>query len=142
MDKERSIKNLAEEVRRDRAQETTLLNTPKGSSASAGGVERANYEVAMQVRTLRSRAEQVYEERIDTDHKLLPWMVRHAGWLITHYQVKADGKTPYERLRHRPYRGEVAEFAETVHYKDPNAQGKLDDRWFVGVWLGKSLGSD
>ena len=96
----------------------------------------------MQVRTLRSRAEQVYEERIDTDHKLLPWMVRHAGWLITHYQVKADGKTPYERLRHRPYRGEVAEFAETVHYKDPNAQGKLDDRWFVGVWLGKSLSSD
>ena len=95
VDQERSIKTLTEEVRKERARETTLLNTPKGSSTSAGGVERANYEVAMQVQTLGSRAEQSYETHIDTDRKLLPWMVRHAGWLITHYQVKADGETPY-----------------------------------------------
>ena len=65
--------------------------------------------------------------------------------LITHYQVKSDGKTPYERLRGRPYQGQVAEFAEVVHFRDPGKAAdmpKLDDRWNLGLWLGKSLASD
>ena len=41
--------------------------------------------------------------------------MRHAAWLITHFQIKGDGKTPRERLRNRAYHGE---FAETVHHKD------------------------
>ena len=76
---------------------------------------------------------------------MLPFLVRHCAWLITHYQVKSDGKTPYERLRGQPYQGQVAEFAEVVHFMDPgNAvdMPTLDDRWNLGLWLGKSLASD
>ena len=54
---------------------------------------------------------------------MLPFLVRHCACLITHYQVKSDGKTPYERLRGRPYQGQVAGFAEVVHFRDP---GKAD----------------
>ena len=132
-------------VRHARPQETAVINAPKGSSASAGGIERANYEVEKQLRTLRSRFEQVYSVKIDLDHKVLPWMVRHASWLITHYLVKADGKTPYERLRNRPYRGQIAEFGEVLHYRDPQKakdMPKLDSRWTLGVWLGTSMASD
>ena len=50
---------------------------------------------------------------------MLPFLVRHSAWLVTHYQVKSDGKTPYERLRGRPYQGQVAEFAEDLHFRDP-----------------------
>ena len=145
VDQEASAKLLADEVRARRAHNTVVLHTPRGSSASAGGIERANREVADQARTLRSRTEEVYGIRVDTYHKLVPWLVRHAGWLITHFQVKSDGKTPFERLRRRPYHGEVVEFAETVHYKEPPREpnsNKFDDRWFVGIWLGKSLASD
>ena len=53
-----------------------------------------------------------------------PFLVRHCAWLITHYQVKSDGQTLYERLRGRPYQGQVAEFAEVVHFRDP---GKAAD---------------
>ena len=45
---------------------------------------------------------------------------------------RTDGKTPYERLRGRPYQGQVAEFAEVVHLRDPGKAAdmpKLDDRW-------------
>ena len=59
--------------------------------------------------------------------------------------MKSDGKTPYERLRGRPYQGQVAEFAEVVHFRDPGKAAdmpKLDDRWNLGLWLGKSLASD
>ena len=53
-----------------------------------------------------------------------------------------DGTTPYERLRGRPYQGQVAEFAEVVHFMDPGKAADMDDRWNLGLWLGKSLVSD
>ena len=80
---------------------------------------RANYEVEKQIRTLRSRFEENYGESVGLDHKMLPFPVRHCAWLITKYQVKSDGKTPYKRVRGRPYQGQVAEFAEVVHFRDP-----------------------
>ena len=64
------------------------------------------------------------------------FLVRHCAWLITHFQVKSDGKTPYERLRGRPYQGQVAEFAEVVHFKTSegcrHAQvGRQMEPWLV-----------
>ena len=117
----------------------------EGIECKCRGIERANYEVEKQIRTLRSRFEENYGESVGLDHKMLPFLVRHCAWLITHYQVKSDGKTPYERLRGRPYQGQVAEFAEVVHFRDPGKAAdmpKLDDRWNLGLWLGKSLASD
>ena len=84
----------------------------------------------------------MYAIQCDIDQKLIPLFVRHAAWLITHFQIKADGKTPYERLRNRAQHGEV-ELSEAVHHEDPAKDvGKMDDKWHVGVWLGKSMASD
>ena len=142
-DQENAVKNLVDIMRDSRTHESAVINTPKGSSASAGGgIDRANYEVEKQIRTLRSRFEENFKESVGLDHKMFPFLVRHCAWLITHCQVKSDGKTPYERLRGRPYQGQVAEFAEVVHVRDPKKAAdmpKLDDRWNLGVWLGKSL---
>ena len=79
--------------------------------------------------------EQCYNIKLTMDHKLVPWAIRHAGWLITNYLVKVDGKTAHERLRGKHYHGEIAEFAETVHNKLAiDTIGKADDRWAVGIW--------
>ena len=132
-------------IRDSRTHETAVINTPRGSSSSAGGIKRANYEVEKQIRTLRSCFEENCRESVGLDHKMLPYLVRHCAWLITHYQGKSDGKTPDERLRGRPYQGQVAEFAEVVHFRDPGKAAdmpKLDARWSLGLWLGKSLASD
>ena len=117
--RQNAVKNLVDLIRDSRTHETAVINTPKGSSASAGGIERANYEVEKQMRTLRLRFEENYAETVGLDHKMLPFLVRHCAWLITHYQLKSDGQTPYERLRGRPYQGQVAEFAEVVHFRAP-----------------------
>ena len=53
-DQENAVKNLV-----------GMINTPKGSSASAGGIERVNYEVEKQIKTLRSRFEDTYGESVD-----------------------------------------------------------------------------
>ena len=76
-------------IRDNRTHETAVINTPKGSNASAGGIERANYEVETQIRTLRSRFEENYGESVGFDHTMLPFLVRHCAWLITHCQVKS-----------------------------------------------------
>ena len=52
-DQENAVKNLVDMIRDTRTHETAVINTPKGSSPSAGGIERANYEVKKQIRTLR-----------------------------------------------------------------------------------------
>ena len=51
-DQEKAVKNVVDMI------ETAVINTPKGSSASARGIKRANYEVEKQIRTLRSRFEE------------------------------------------------------------------------------------
>ena len=58
-EQEHSIKKLAELVRSNPKIETVFLNTLVSSSASAGGIERANQEVAKQCRTQRSDTEEV-----------------------------------------------------------------------------------
>ena len=63
-DQENAVKNLVDLIRDSRTHETAVINTPKGSSASAGGIERANYEVEKQIRTLRSRFEENYGESV------------------------------------------------------------------------------
>ena len=78
-DQENAVKNLVDMVRDSRAHETAVINTPKGSSASAGGIERATYEVEKQIRTLKSRFEENYGESVGLDHKMLPFLVRQIG---------------------------------------------------------------
>ena len=64
--------------------ETVLLETLVASSASAGGIERANQEVAKQSSTPRRRTEEVHSIQLDTDHWLIPFFfVRRAACLIT-----------------------------------------------------------
>ena len=96
-DQENAVKNLVDMLRDSRTHETAVINTPKGSSASGGGIERANYEVEKQIRTLRSRFGENYGKSVGLDHKMLPFLVRHCAWLITQYQVKSDGKRPHMR---------------------------------------------
>ena len=133
-DQEKPIRKLAELVRDNRKHDTVLL-TPVGSSASAGASSEQNQEVAKQCRERRKKCTQSSFQLDVTTSSFSPWLVRQAAWLITQLQIKADDKTPDERLHNRAYHGEVVEFAETVHHKD-NAKdvGKMDDTWHVGLW--------
>ena len=103
------------------------------SPTCSRGTRRRTFKIAFEAR---------YSEATE-DSFIFPWMVRRAAWLVTRYGVKQDGRTAYQRLRGRTYKGKVAEFGEVVLYKISN-QGlrKLEDRWACGVWLGKTLSKD
>ena len=134
---------MGQEPRGHDQSETAVINTPKGSSAS--GIERANYEAQKQIRTLRSRFEENYGESVGLDHKMLPFLVRHSAWLITHCQVKSDGKTHKrdfvdDRTKDR--------WQSLLKLYTSGTAGKLQTcpSWTtdgtLGLWLGKSLASD
>ena len=139
-----SIRALAEAGAKEWGKECQLQVAPRESHASNGAAERAILELARQARTLVSGLEPHFPEfKMLPTHKTYGWIIRHAAWLLTRYLVKLDGRTPYERLRGREYRGEIAEGFETVHYKVASTQkGKLNPQSAIGVWLGKSLMSD
>ena len=60
---------------------------------------------------------------VGIDLPITSWMVRHAAWLLSHFQAgTADGKTAYARQFERPYESPVLPFAERVMWKDPTLQ--------------------
>ena len=140
-DGERSIRALAEAAAKSWGKEAALQTSAKGSHQSNGAVERAILENAKQVRTVINAFEMRFGIKVQVEDQYFPWLVRHSSWLISRFLVKSDGKTPYERLRGREYRGEVVEPCEVVHYK-LEAPGKMEPKTAVGVWLGKSNTSD
>ncbi|CAK8995597.1 unnamed protein product [Durusdinium trenchii] len=143
-DAEPSIKALAEAASKEWGGECQLMTAPRGSHASNGACERAILELARQARTLVSSLEERFPGfKLNPKDKHYPWLIRQASWLLTRYLVKADGKTSYERLRGRTYKGSIIEPFESCHYKVADAEkGKRDAQTNTGIWLGKSLQSD
>ena len=143
-DAEHSIKALAEASAVKYGKEVQHQTAPRESHASNGAAERAVLELSRQVRTNVNALESRYKGfKLKVSSVSYPWLVRHSAWQLTRFLVKADGKTPYERLKGREYKGEVVEPFETVHYKlAQDAKGKLDAQSAIGIWVGKSLQSD
>ena len=81
---------------------------------------------------------------IMTESPLLPWLVRHCGWILSRYAVRSDGRAGYSRLKGSEYTGGKSIFGEAIWHKLPKNANltKLDDRWRTAIWLGKSDRSD
>ena len=109
-----------------------------------GPVENMNKELCGLVRCFRIYLREKAKLEITTESPLLPWLVRHCGWILSRYAVRADGRTGYSRLKGREYTSGIAIFGEAIWYKLPKTADltKLDDRWRTAIWLGKSDRSD
>ena len=101
-----------------------------GESQSNGLVERAVRSVKDQVRTLRPALQKRVGCRIPAGHPIITWMVKHAGELISEYQLNRDGQTAYHNVFGKPCKDVIVEFGEEVHYRVSEVDtGSLDGRW-------------
>ena len=144
-DQEPSIIALGAEIAEYRRPRGTICRTvPRESHASLGAGEQANQEISGQVRCLKAQLEDRLKQHVPSDHMIMAWIVRHAGWLITRYAVRADGRTGYEATRGRTFRGELAEVGERIWTRIPggNTGSKLEAKWEPRIWLGKTETSD
>ena len=70
------------------------------------------------------------------EEPIMAWVLRHAGWLVTRFPIREDGRTAYFLLKRQSYRGEVLDLGEVCWSRDPSPvadQHKHDRRWSSGV---------
>ncbi len=144
-DQEPAIVQLQKEIVRLRQDAGTALeNSRVGDSDSNGRVENAIRDVKAMIRTLRSHVEVKAETKIRLDAPIVPWMVRHAGYLITRCRVREDGKTAMQKMKGRRINTPLLPFAEIVLFKLPKVShmpGDFQDKFEAGVWLGCTVRS-
>ncbi|CAJ1383334.1 unnamed protein product, partial [Effrenium voratum] len=110
---------------------------PVRSHQSQGSVESANGFVAGQIRTLWADVQERYPE-LEPTHNVMPWLVKHAAWLISRYHVRGQDRcTPFKLVNGHDYAKPICHFGEVVMAKVPLAESKLARKWLKGIWLGK-----
>ena len=76
----------------------TPRTSPVNSKGSNGAAERAVESVEGMARTLRLDLLGRTNIAVGSDLPITSWMVRHAAWLLSHFQAgTSDGKTAYAR---------------------------------------------
>ena len=143
-DAEASMQDLLRTVASRRTRATIVQSAPKASHSSVGLVEATHYAVEGQLRTMRV-ALLSHDKGYDfkPSARLVAWMVRHCGWILTRVQLKADGSTARQRRTGKAYKREVAEFGGQVLFHLPTEEAgrlrpKSMPRWDLGVWVGKT----
>ena len=140
-DQEVTLTLILREVQARRQQRTLVERSLVESHATMGAMERANTTMGEMLRTMKHATETRIGGRLETDHPLISWMIRHCCWVFCRYHVRADGRTPYEVLRNNSYRGGLAYFGEIVWARVPGPRllrGKYEVNWLELVWLGKT----
>ena len=143
-DGEPALVELMRKVAERRSAPTFLRRTPPYDSQSNGRVERTVRSLEEITRVLKIDLEKRINERISVESVIFQWLLRHGTMLLNIRQPGADGRTSYERMYGRPYRGELLRFGSPVQLKLDNAPdgGLMQTRWTRGLWLGKSHGND
>ena len=100
--------------------------SPVGDHQANGEIENCIKELEKQIRILKLGLEQKMQLVLKDDHLLMSWIPEYAGFLLSRFQVAADGKTPYERIKGKSYRRELVDFGERVMFMPVSHGGKMN----------------
>ena len=99
-DQDAAITELQTEIAKRRADiGTAIENSKVGDSNSNGRVERSIRDLKGMVRTLKSALADKLNMPVTLDMAIVPWLVRHASYLITRCRVRKSGKTALQLIR-------------------------------------------
>ena len=74
----------------------------------------------------------------------IPFPVRYAGFVLSRFTVRPDGRTPFQYLLGTPYRSLFCMFGESVFALIPEHEvraAKLSNRWVSGCWRKRDASS-
>lgn len=135
-DNEPAMRRLQEEIQRRRDKPTLLENSPVGQSEANGMAERAVQAVSEQIRVMGQELRNRVGVLLPARHPVMAWMVEHVSELVSAFQRGPDGKAAFERVRGKPYKRNLTEFAEKVAYRTGKIDHikKLGARWNEGLF--------
>ena len=96
-DQEEYIQNLLKAVAQKLGNNVNIRQSPAYSSQSQGSIERFHRTLMGQVRALVQQVTTSYNLTLSVQHPIMPWIVRHATWLLNRYAMHNDGQTSYQR---------------------------------------------
>ena len=126
----------------DQVDQASFENPPTYDPRSNGSVENAVKLVKGMLRSCKSGLEARINGKIPDDHPVMTWLVEHVAWILTIRPNSEDGKTPFQRVRGRPFLKRAVEFGERIMYKLPTSgprhdeRGELQARWVKGFMVG------
>ena len=74
----------------------------------------------------------------------IPFAIRYAGFVLSRFTVRPDGRTPFQYLLGTPYVSPLCMFGESVFALIPDHEvraAKLTNRWISGSWWGRNASS-
>ena len=66
------------------------------------------------IRTIKCQIESRTQEPLSDDSLVMPWLVEHAGCILSRCQKGRDGRTPFERLHGKKPTQDFVRFGEKV----------------------------
>ena len=94
---------LQQAIAENRKGETVQRNSLAYNPQSNGGAEQAVQDVTDLMRRMLLGLELKVRSRLDLTLPVAKWLVRHAAFVLTRYQVGHDGLTPWRRLTGRAW---------------------------------------
>jgi hypothetical protein len=89
------------------------------------------------LRTLKGSLEERWNAAIPDGHSILPWLSEYCAFVLNRFEVGADGKTAYERMKGKKAKQQGIEFAEGILFKKKRVnQPKDTSVWEDGIYLG------
>ena len=118
--------------------EVTTEDAVKGDKESNGLIENAVMLIRGIIRTIKCHIESRTQEPISDDSLVTPWLVEHAGCILSRCQKGRDGKTPFERLHGKKPTQEFVPFGEKVLARRVTTEpmNRMNPRYQYGIWLG------
>ena len=136
---EPAIQALVDAVRITRDERTMVGKSPKYTHQSSGAVENAVRRIDSLTRThvCVCVLQEKLGYKVDSKSIALPWLVRHAGCVLSRFVKRDDGRNACGRLRSKECDRSLAQVGETVDFKIVRGEmAKLEARWATGTFLG------
>ena len=118
--------------------EVTMEDAVKGDKESNGLIENAVMLIRGIIWTIKCHIESRTQEPLNDDSHVMPWLVEHAGCILSRCQKGRDGKTPFERLHGKKPTQEFVPFGEKVLAGQVTREprNRMNPRYQYGIWLG------
>ena len=116
-DQEPVLVQLLKAAQSSRVKWTLVRPGPRASHQSQGKIENANRVTNGDCRAMWLSLENLLQEKLPSDSILTAWLIRHAAWSLTRFQVKNDGRTAFVRVFGKAHTSQVLPFGERVMYK-------------------------
>ena len=113
--------------------EVTTEDAVKGDKESNGLIENAIMLLRGIIRLVKCHIESRTQEPLNDDSPFMPWLVEHAGCVLSRCRKGRDGKTPFEKLHGKKPTQEFVPFGEKFAGKTNHHRSEEQDEPQISV---------